>query len=139
MSAFVSSAAVGVYITDCHYKDKHYTHKKTHAVVTSFCVMSIGYLGVLTEIAGIAAHYTAVVIWIIEVSLPAISISGLGVATQSAFVVALSAVQIIFFTEAANAMLAASFKTTAPKLIIIFFLRTIIAVPLVALLSHLIF
>ncbi len=80
------------------------------------------------------------IIGLIEVTLPSISISGLGVATQSCFfVVVLSAVQIIFFTECANAMFEAHFKASALKLIATFFVRTIVAIPLVAVVSHILF
>ena len=70
----------------------------------------------------------------IEVSLPVISISGQGVALQSAFfVVILSIIQIVFMTEAGNAMLGSSMKVKFKDLVFVFIVRTIIAIPLVAL------
>ncbi len=81
----------------------------------------------------------AVLLGFIEVSLPAISVST-GVAAQSVFfVVLLSIVQIIFMTEAGNAMLGARFSLKFPQLLLHFLVRTVIAVPMIALISHLLF
>lgn len=81
----------------------------------------------------------AVLLGFIEVSLPAISVSA-GVAAQSVFfVVMLSIMQIIFMTEAGNAMLGAKFSLKFPQLVLHFLARTVIAVPLIAGISHLIF
>lgn len=76
----------------------------------------------------------------IEVSLPAISISGQAVATSSCFfVVMLSMIQIVFMTEAGNAMLGSSVNLKITDLFLIFIVRTIIAIFLVAGIVHLIF
>ena len=76
----------------------------------------------------------------IEVSLPVIAISGQGVAPQSAFfVVMLAIMQIVFMTEAGNAMLGSSMKVKMSELVLVFIVRTIIAVPVLALISHLLF
>ena len=81
----------------------------------------------------------AVLLGFIEVSLPAISVST-GVAAQSVFfVVLLSIVQIIFMTEAGNAMLGARFSMKFTDLVIHFLVRTVIAVPVIAVISHLLF
>lgn len=55
------------------------------------------------------------------------------------FVCTLSLVQIVFFTESANAMLEADIPLSLVDLILIFIIRTIIAIPLVALATHIIF
>lgn len=76
----------------------------------------------------------------IEVSLPAISIAGQGVALKSAFfVVLLSMIQIVFMTEAGNAMMGSSMEVSFKDLFIIFVVRTIIAIPLVAIVVNIMF
>ncbi len=79
----------------------------------------------------------AVLLGITEVSLPAISISSLQVAEKSRFfVVVLSIVQIIYFTESANVILSSSLPLNAKELVKIFFIRTILAMPIVAIFAH---
>lgn len=81
----------------------------------------------------------AVLLGFIEVSLPAISVST-GVAAQSVFfVILLSIVQIIFMTEAGNAMLGARFGMKIQSLVLNFLVRTVIAVPIIAGISHILF
>ena len=81
----------------------------------------------------------AVLLGFIEVSLPVISVST-GVAVPAVFfVVLLSISQIIFMTEAGNAMLGARFKMSFVQLIVIFLIRTVIAVPIIAGIMHLLF
>ena len=77
---------------------------------------------------------------ITEIALPIIIASGAKVSTMSLFFVCtLSSVQIIFFTESANAMLEADIPLKVWELVAIFFIRTIIAIPLVAIAAHIIF
>lgn len=86
-----------------------------------------------------AAAAPAVLLGFIEVSLPSISVSS-GVAAPGVFfVVLLSITQIIFMTEAGNAMLGAKFKMRLLDLIVIFAVRTVIAVPVIAGIMHLIY
>lgn len=81
-----------------------------------------------------------VLISIAEIALPAIMISGGDVAPISIFFVCtLSTVQIIFFTESANAMLESDIPLSVKDLIVIFLIRTLLAIPLVAGAAHLIF
>lgn len=81
----------------------------------------------------------AVLLGFIEVSLPTISVSS-GVAEPSVFfVVLLSICQIIFMTEAGNAMLGARFRMKFSELISIFLIRTVIAAVLSAALMHFLF
>lgn len=81
----------------------------------------------------------SVLLGFIEVSLPAISVST-GVAAQSVFfVIMLSIMQIVFMTEAGNAMLGAKFHMSFKDLVIHFVVRTVIAVPLLAVISHILF
>lgn len=81
----------------------------------------------------------AVLLGFIEVSLPAITVSN-GVAAQSAFfVVLLSICQVVFLTEAGNAMLSSKMKISFVDLLANFLVRTVISIPIIALLSHLLF
>ncbi len=83
---------------------------------------------------------STVLVAITEIALPIIIASGAKVSTMSLFFVCtLSTVQVIFFTESANAMLEADIPLKVWELIAIFFIRTIIAVPLVAIAAHIIF
>lgn len=267
ISSFVSSASVGVYFTEQFYKREIYTAKEACVVVSSFSVISVGYIGVLAQLANIEHMYgiliitsfllvlfmaiimvripplslkedrtikgnktssnieklgivkrfsralecganiskeftltafkqnmiqslmfasktigvmiivvttvltivyfteffqiigrpigyflqlfklpnafdiaPSVLIGIVEVSLPSILITGKVIAEQSAFfVVLLSIVQIIFFSEAGNAILSSKLPMTFLDLILIFIVRTLVAIPIVVLISHLIY
>lgn len=82
----------------------------------------------------------SVLVGIVEVSLPGILVGGTGAAAETRFFVALlSIVQIIFFSEAGNAILGSKIPLGALKLIEIFFIRTVVALPLVALVTHMIY
>lgn len=86
-----------------------------------------------------AAAAPAVLLGFIEVSLPVISVST-GVAEAGVFfVVLLSISQIIFMTEAGNAMLGAKFRMSFAELVLIFLVRTAISIVLVAGLMHLLY
>ena len=75
-----------------------------------------------------------------EVALPSAFISGLGVAPAAAFfVVTVTALQIIMFSNSAVSIMESDIPLNAGKLVIIFFLRTLIAMPLVAIVTHIIF
>lgn len=81
-----------------------------------------------------------ILISIAEVALPAIVISAAKVDPMAVFFVCtLSTVQIIFFTESANAMLESDIPLSIWDLVLIFIIRTLIAIPLVAIATHLIF
>ena len=78
------------------------------------------------------------VVGVFALSLPATLIKGKAIAAASAFfVVVLSTSQIIFFTESANAMLESDIPVGFWDLVKIFFIRTAILIPLVALLTKL--
>lgn len=268
LSSFVSSASVGIYITSGFYEDSRYTEREACTVATCFSVMSLGFMFVLTEMAGIpqlaipvivtsfivmvmlaiicvripplsekreiyfngkykeekcekenisikkrflfslteaekraglfqikyifnyfldsvlfaqktvatlippmvivmgVARYTelfdwlgkivvpvlkimqlpnasqiapATIIGIAEVTLPVISLIGIEIETKSIFfIVVLSIVQVIYFSESANAILSSSIPLKAIELIKIFFVRTLIAFPIVAIATHLV-
>ena len=68
------------------------------------------------------------------------TIAGQAIAPMSVFfVIVLSTVQIIFFTESANAMMQADMGLKFGELVLIFLIRTVIAIPIVALFAHLLF
>lgn len=82
----------------------------------------------------------AIMLGFVEVSLPSISIASSQVGTGSAFfVVMMSILQVIFMTEAGNAMLGSSLPIRFKDLLITFIIRTLIAMPLVAVTVHLLF
>lgn len=57
LSSFVSSASVGVYFSEQYYKSGRYTTRQVCSVVTSFSVISVGYIGVVASLAGISDLY----------------------------------------------------------------------------------
>ena len=76
------------------------------------------------------------VVGVFALSIPATLIKGKAVAAASAFfVVVLSTSQIIFFTESANAMLESDIPLGFWDLIKVFLLRTVILIPMVALMA----
>ena len=82
----------------------------------------------------------ATIVGVADIAFPAMIIAGKNIALKSVFFVAvLSTVQIIFFTESANAMLESAVSITVLDLLIIFIIRTLIAIPLVAVAAHLLF
>lgn len=57
LSSFVSSASVGVYFTERYYVEGRYTCRQACAVVTSFSVVSVGYIGIIASLCGIGEMY----------------------------------------------------------------------------------
>ncbi|WP_138418761.1 YjiH family protein [Aquibacillus sediminis] len=77
---------------------------------------------------------------ITEMYLPVLLIAEAGVSIQAGFFIAvLSLVQIIFFAETAVIILATGVPISAKELIIVFFERTIIGIPIIAVFMHLLF
>lgn len=265
LSSFISSASVGVYFTEQYYKNKSYTTRQACSVVTSFSVISVGYIGVIASLAGIgdmygillvtsfvtvlvmgaimiripplcfipdryidgeeprqeveklgagqrfrkaletgreraadfcledfgknilqslqfaqkivgvmiptvtlvltlayatplftwlgrpltpvlelfrvpdaAAAAPSVLVGIVEVTLPTILIGGTAAVQTRFFVALLSIVQIIFFSEAGNAILASEIPLGFGKLIAIFLVRTAVAIPIVSFIAHMV-
>ncbi|WP_202906805.1 YjiH family protein [Abyssisolibacter fermentans] len=84
----------------------------------------------------------ALTVGIAEMFLPVLMIkSHITVMTEAArfFIVVVSMVQIIFFSETASLILATKMPVKARELVIIFFERTLIAIPLVALVMHILY
>ena len=82
----------------------------------------------------------ATLVGIAEIALPVMTIAGQTIAPASVFfVIVLSTVQIIFFTESANAMLQSDAGLKFGELVLIFLIRTVIAVPIVALFAKLLY
>lgn len=73
-------------------------------------------------------------------SLPATLLKGTAVSAAAGFfVIVLSTSQVIFFTESANAMLESDIPVDFKDLLIIFLERTLILIPLVAILTRILF
>ena len=82
----------------------------------------------------------ATLIGISEVALPAILVAGSGISEKAVFFICvLSTVQIIFFSESVNAMLESKVKMNIANLCLIFLIRTLIALPLLAIACMLLF
>ena len=135
--------------------------------IMSFTIKIVAFVQALSVISTLLAEYTPVFTWlgmpmipllellqlpdaaiiapstlvgISEVAMPAILIAGKGVADISVFfILVLSTVQIIFFTESANAMLQTDMDLKFGELVLIFFIRTIIALPIVAIFAHMLY
>lgn len=94
----------------------------------------------LLQIPNASEVAPTMILGLAEVALPATFISGMGVATETAFfVVVVSGIQIIMFSNSAVSIMESEIPLGIGKLIIIFFVRTIVAMPLVALLTHMLF
>ena len=75
-----------------------------------------------------------------EIALPVMTIAGQQISEMAIFfVIVLSTVQIIFFTESANAMMKADMGLKFGQLIVIFLIRTVIAIPIVSVFAHIIY
>lgn len=98
------------------------------------------YLLSLFRIPNAADIAPTMILGLAEVALPATYISGMMIARESAFfVVVVSSLQIIMFSNSAVSILESDIPLSIANLIIIFFVRTIIAIPIVAVVMHFIF
>ena len=92
----------------------------------------------LLQIPDAAAIAPSVLVGITEIAMPVLLIAGQNVAPAATFfIVVLSTVQVIFFTESANAIMESDIPLGAGQLVVTFLLRTAIAIPLCALAMHL--
>jgi len=88
-------------------------------------------LGFNTVEAAVMAPATLV--GISEIAMPAILVAGTGISEKALFFICvLSTVQIIFFTESANAMLESKVKMNIGNLSLVFLIRTLLCMPLLA-------
>ena len=94
----------------------------------------------LLQMPDAAAIAPATLVGIAEIFLPVLTIAGMDIAPMSTFfVIVLSTVQIIFFTESANAMMQSDLGLKFPELVLIFIIRTVIAIPIVAAAAHILY
>lgn len=94
----------------------------------------------LCQLPDAAAIAPATLVGIAEIALPVMTIAGQNIAPISIFfVIVLSTVQIIFFTESANAMMQSDLGLKFWELVLIFLIRTLIAIPIVAVFAHLLY
>lgn len=140
-----------------------------NALVSSliFGCKVVSYVISLSIICLVLANYTPVITWLgipirpilellripdaqiiapsaiaafVAMSLPSTLISGTGVSAAAGFyIVVLSTCQVIFFTESANAMLDSDIPVNFVDLVVIFLERTILLIPMVAIVTHLVF
>lgn len=100
-------------------------------------------IGWLLNVFGVPEAYNiapGTFLGIFEVSMPVIYISQIALPLESRFfITVLSLVQIIFFTETANAITQSSIFFKISDMIKIFFIRTILAVPLILLIIEIVF
>lgn len=94
----------------------------------------------LFQVPDAAVVAPSTLIGISEVLLPSMLIAGKEISECAIFFVCvLSTVQIIFFDESANAMLASDVEWKAWELVCIFLIRTIIAIPMVSIFAHILY
>ena len=94
----------------------------------------------LCQMPDAAVIATATLVGCAEIALPVMTIAGQQISEMAIFfVIVLSTVQIIFFTESANAMMKADMGLKFGQLIVIFLIRTVIAIPIVSLFAHIIY
>lgn len=83
---------------------------------------------------------SAPVLTLPSLTLPVSAMAGLDIAPQSRFFVTLlSIVQILFMSEAANAVMNSKMKVSLKNVLVLFAVRTCIAIPIVALISHILY
>lgn len=94
----------------------------------------------LLQIPNAAEIAPSIILGLAEVALPATYISGLGVEPAAAFfIVVVTALQIIMFSNSAVSIIESDIPLGPGKLILLFFIRTLVAMPLVAIVTHIIF
>ena len=94
----------------------------------------------LVGISDAAKVAPSMVVGITQIALPLLIVLDKNVALSSIFFVMLvSTVQIIFFNESANAIMESEIPLGFWNLVLLFFIRTIIAIPLCAIATHLLF
>lgn len=94
----------------------------------------------LCQVPDAAVVAPSTLVGISEVLLPSMLIAGKDISEVAIFFVCvLSTVQIIFFDESANAMLASDVEWKAWELVAIFMIRTIIAIPMISLFAHILY
>ncbi|MFV0503286.1 MAG: YjiH family protein [Lachnospirales bacterium] len=75
-----------------------------------------------------------------SLTLPVSAMAGLEIASKSRFFVTLlSITQILFMSETGTALMNSDMKVTFKDIIILFIIRTVILIPIVALVSHLVY
>lgn len=94
----------------------------------------------LFGIANAAALAPSTLIGITDMTLPVTLLVGKGLPEASVFfIIVLSALQVIFFTGSATAMLEMDVPLNMGELVVLFIMRTLIAIPLVALVVKFLF
>lgn len=82
----------------------------------------------------------SILLGFISITLPVLSIAGKAIETQSIFfIIMLSISQLIFVTEPVNAMINSKMGITFKDALLNFIVKTIISIPVIAILSHILF
>ena len=94
----------------------------------------------LLQIPNAAEIAPSIILGLAEVALPATYISGLMIEpAASFFIVVVTALQIIMFSNSAVSIIESDIPLGPGKLILLFFIRTLVSMPLVAIATHIIF
>lgn len=94
----------------------------------------------LCQVPNAAEIAPAMILGLAEIAIPATFISTLSISAGTAFfVIVVSALQIIMFSNSAVSIMESDIPLSIGKLILIFFIRTLIAIPLVSIVMHLLF
>jgi nucleoside recognition membrane protein YjiH len=98
------------------------------------------YIFVLLGLPNADLISSAPVLTLPSLTLPVSAMAGLDIAPQSRFFVTLlSIVQILFMSEAGNAVMNSKMKVSFKDILILFIVRTAIAIPIVAAISHILY
>ncbi len=137
VEAFVFSLKIGAYvlaIATLAMIIGEYTPVWTYVGMPMIPVLELFRIPNAAEIA------PAVLVGVTEIAMPAVLIAGKGVApAASFFIIVLCTLQLVSFTESANAIMESDIPLGFKDLLLCFVVRTIFAIPLTALATHLLF
>ena len=107
-----------------------------------FNILGIPFIPVLKlcQVPNAAEIAPAMILGLAEIAIPATFISTLSISVEAAFfVIVVSALQIIMFSNSAVSIMESEIPLGIGKLILIFFIRTLIAIPIVSIVMHILF
>ncbi|MFR3118313.1 MAG: hypothetical protein ACLTOJ_13010 [[Clostridium] symbiosum] len=107
-----------------------------------FNILGVPFIPVLKlcQVPNAAEIAPAMILGLAEIAIPATFISTLSISVEAAFfVIVVSALQIIMFSNSAVSIMESEIPLGIGKLILIFFIRTLIAIPIVSVVMHILF
>ena len=107
-----------------------------------FNILGVPFIPVLKlcQVPNAAEIAPAMILGLAEIATPATFISTLSISVEAAFfVIVVSALQIIMFSNSAVSIMESEIPLGIGKLILIFFIRTLIAIPIVSVVMHILF